>query len=97
MVCMKVFEDLVFFLEDTVPCTRTQKAVLKFGNGYGVSVLTGDGALATPEKPSEVAVIQFKDNGCYEIVYPSIFKGDILSSLSMDEVTHYMKLIQSLH
>ena len=92
---MKIFEDLEFTLEDTVPLTRTCKAVLKFDNGYGVSVLSGDGALATPEKPYEVAVIKFRGNGCYEIVYPSIFNGDVIASLSADDVTHYMKIIQS--
>lgn len=92
---MKVFEDLEFTLEDTVPCTRTHKAVLRFDNGYGVSVLTGDGALATPDKPYEVAVIRFWGNGAHEIVYPVTFNGDVLTSLTTDDVTYYMKIIQN--
>ena len=92
---MKIFEDLVFHQEETVPCTRTLKAVMKFENGYGVSVLTGDGALATVNKPYEIAVIKYGKDGSCEIVYPGAFNGDVITFLTADDVTHYMEIIQN--
>lgn len=92
---MKTFEDLVFHQEETVPCTRTLKALIKFDNGYGVSVLTGDGALATANKPYEIAVIKYRIDGSCEIVYPTTFNGDVITSLTADDVTYYMEIIQN--
>lgn len=59
---MKIFQDLVFVPESSTTGSDTQKALIRFENGYGVSVLTGSGALATIEKPYELAVIKYLDN-----------------------------------
>ena len=93
---MKIFQDLVFVPENNTTGGGIQKALLRFDNGYGVSVLTGPGALATIEKPYELAVIKYLNNSDYRIIYPIIFNCDVITCLTSDEVTLYMKIIQSL-
>ncbi len=94
---MKIFDDLVFVPESSTTGSDTQKALIRFENGYGVSVLTGSGALATLEKPYELAVIQFDNDGSYKLIYPSLFNGDVIPFLTSEDVTSYMKIIQTLH
>lgn len=93
---MKIFQDLVFVPESRTAGSDTQKALMKFENGYGVSVLTGAGALASVEKPYELAVIKYLDNNDYQIIYPTLFNSDVLPFLTQDDVTSYMIIIQSL-
>ena len=93
---MKIFQDLVFVPESSTTGSDTQKAVIRFENGYGVSVLTGPGALATIEKPFELAVIKYQSDNDYQIIYPTLFNGDVIPCLTCDEVTQYMNIIQSL-
>lgn len=92
---LKTFDDLVF-AEVTKSSIATLKASLRFENGYGVSVLTGPGALATIEKPYELAVIKYQDDNDYQIIYPTLFNSDVIPCLTCDEVTQYMNIIQSL-
>ncbi|MBQ8812236.1 MAG: hypothetical protein IJZ70_07995 [Bacteroidales bacterium] len=92
---LKTFDDLVF-AEVTKSSIATFKASLRFENGYGVSVLTGPGALATIEKPYELAVIKYQDDNDYQIIYPTLFNSDVIPCLTCDEVTQYMNIIQSL-
>lgn len=92
---LKTFDDLVF-AEVTKSSIATLKASLRFENGYGVSVLTGAGALASVEKPYELAVIKYHDNNDYQIIYPTLFNSDVLPFLTQDDVTSYMRIIQSL-
>ena len=91
---MKIFQDLVFLPENNSP--DTSKAIIGFENGYGVSVLHGSGALSSPEKPYELAVIQFDNNGGYKLIYPTLFNGDVIPFLTSDDVTSYMMIIQAL-
>ena len=93
---MKIFQDLVFVPESSTTGSDTQKALIRFENGYGVSVLTGSGALATIEKPYELAVIKYLDNNGYQSIYPTLFNSDVIPCLTSDEVTQYMDIIQSL-
>lgn len=92
---LKTFDDLVF-AEVTKSSIATLKASLRFENGYGVSVLTGPGALATIEKPYELAVIKYQNGNDYQIIYPTLFNSDVIPCLTCDEVTQYMNIIQSL-
>ena len=92
---LKTFDDLVF-AEVTKSSMATLKASLRFENGYGVSVLTGDGSLSTDDKPYELAVLQYAENGECKLIYPSVFNHDILSCLTSDEVSEYMRIIQVL-
>lgn len=92
---LKTFDDLVF-AEVTKSSMPTFKACLRFENGYGVSVLTGSGALATIEKPYELAVIKYQNGNDYQIIYPTLFNSDVIPCLTCDEVTQYMNIIQSL-
>ena len=93
---MKIFQDLVFVPESSITGSDTQKALIRFENGYGVSVLTGPGALATIEKPYELAVIKYQSDNDYQIIYPTLFNSDVLPFLTQDDVTSYMRIIQSL-
>ena len=93
---MKIFQDLVFVPESSTTGSDTQKALIRFENGYGVSVLTGSGALATREKPYELAVIKYQSDNDYKIIYPTLFNNDVIPCLTSDEVTQYMDIIQSL-
>lgn len=93
---MKIFQDLVFIPEGNSPDVNTSKAVLGFENGYGVSVLQGSGALSTLEKPYELAVIKYDENGGYKLIYPTLFNSDVIPFLTSEDVTSYMKIIQSL-
>jgi hypothetical protein len=93
---MKIFEDLVFSQADSVTDDGTRKAVMMFDNGYGVSVLCGPGALSELDRPYELAVVIFQQNGGYKIIYPTLFNSDVISCLTSEEVTSYMKIIQAL-
>ena len=93
---MKIFKDLVFTPEDGSSEVITFKAVLCFENGYGVSVLQGAGALSTPERPYELAVIRYDDNDSYQLIYPFLFNRDVIPCLTAEDVSSYMKIIQSL-
>ena len=93
---MKIFQDLVFVPESSITGSDTQKALIRFENGYGVSVLTEAGALATIEKPYELAVIKYQNDNDYQIIYPTLFNSDVIPCLTCDEVTQYMNIIQSL-
>lgn len=92
---MKTFEDLVFKPEEGGSC-YTLRAVTEFPNGYGVSVVSGEGTLTSVEKPYELAVIEYSDDGTYKIIYPSVFDCDVVPFLTAEAVTAYMKIIQSL-
>jgi hypothetical protein len=93
---MKSFEDLVFMPEEGCSGDATFKAVAVFPNGYGVSVVSGNGTLTSSDKPYELAVIEYQEDGSYRLIYPSIFDCDVIPFLTADDVTSYMRIIQSL-
>lgn len=93
---MKEFQDLVFRPENGDPFECTFKAISRFTNGYGVSVVSGKGTLTDSDKPYELAVVQFFDGDSYRLIYLSLFDFDVVPYLTADEVTSYMKIIQTL-
>lgn len=89
------FKDLVFDKTLSTPHGDLYQAIIRFRNGYGLSVLQGQGTLTSPDRPYEVAVISFAGDGTYKIVYPSFTHGDILSFLTADQVSEYMTMVSS--
>lgn len=88
---MKTFSDLTF-----VDTSGTKQAIIRFDNGYGVSVLQGCHAIADEEHPYELAVLQFSTDNTFSVVYPSFTQNDILGRLDSTAVTRYMRLVQCL-
>lgn len=66
------------------------QAVVRFGNGFGLSVLSGPGTLTSPDRPYEAAVISFSPDGTYTIIYPDFTHDDVLSFLTGEQVSEYM-------
>ena len=93
---MKIFEDLSFIQENCTRKDSNYKAIMRFDNGYGVSVLHGPDALSAPERPYELAVLKFNADGGYNLIFPTLFNEDVIPCLTSDEVTSYMKIIQAL-
>lgn len=90
---MKTFKDLNFnIFED-----GSKQAVMQFPNGYGVSVLSGNGSLSDNNHPYEIAVIMFERCGTFAVVYPYFCNDDVLSFKTEEDVSFYMQLIQRLH
>lgn len=74
----------------------SMQAVLRFDNGYGVSVLLGEMFYSNGSDTYELAVLKGDD-----IVYPEEVCGcdgwfDVLAHLTKDEVTEAMKKVQDL-
>ena len=74
-----------------------KQAVMQFPNGYGVSVLSGNGSLSDNNHPYEIAVIMFDRCGTFAVVYPYFCNDDVLSFKTEEDVSFYMQLIQRLH
>lgn len=89
------FKDLVFDKILSTPHGDLYQAIIRFRNGFGLSVLQGQGTLTSPDRPYEVAVISFDCDGTYKIVYPNFTQGDILSFLTADQVSEYMTKVSS--
>lgn len=89
---MKTFKDLEFKNAGN----GAKQAVMRFPNGYGVSVLWGKGSLSDKGHPFEIATILFDDNGEFVVVYPDFCDNDVLSFKTKDDVDIYMGLIQEM-
>lgn len=88
---MKTFKDLEFEKMDT-HFKAGARAALKFENGLGISVLTGAYSYSNGLHDSyEIAMLD--DSG--EILYTEITGYDVVGYLSKEEVSDYMKKIQS--
>ena len=87
---MKTFKDLEFKEHNVQPMFATQARIM-FGNGYGVSVITGDSAYSSESKPYEVAVLD--GNG---ITYETSVSDDVLGHQSEADVTDIMRKVQEL-
>lgn len=73
-----------------------KQAVLRFDNGYGVSVLLGEMFYSNGVDTYELAVLKGEDN-----VYPEEVCGfdgwfDVLAHKTKDEVTEAMRKVQDL-
>lgn len=87
---MKTFKDLEFIAHPAAPYFDKQ-AKLDFENGYGVSVICGDGAYTSATSPYEVAII--KDG---VLCYDTPITNNVLGYNTESEVTEIMKKVQEL-
>ena len=88
---MKTFEDLEFEAHPVIPRFDTI-AKLMFDNGYGVSVITGEGAYTNSANPYEVGVL---DNAG-SLDYTTPITDDVIGYCNESKVTEIMKQIQQL-
>lgn len=86
---MKTFKDLEFNTHPNAPY-MSQQARMDFDNGFGISVVNGQGAYCS-EGTYEIAVM--KDG---EITYDTHITDDVIGHLSPKEITEIMKDIQEL-
>jgi len=82
---INTFKDLRFEKTPVGLSTR-----MNFKNGYGVSVITID-RYCNKDNPFEVAIL-YNDS----ITYNTDITNDVLSDLSIEEVTKIMKKVQEL-
>lgn len=82
---MKTFLDLEFKPHE-IPKVLDLHATMKFGNGYGISVITGEAAYTDLEHPYEAAMI----NSDGHVV------GEPRGHLTESDVTDFMKQIQEV-
>ena len=87
------FDDLVFTPIKSTPAGVVSQAIARFGNGFGLSVISGPGTLTTSDRPYEAAVISFSSDGSYRIVYPEFTHHDVLAFLTKDQVCEVMAII----
>lgn len=89
------YKDLVFRRIESTSAGDVLQAVVRFDNGLGLSVLSGPGTLTSSDRPYEVAVISFAEDGSYSIVYPDFTHNDVLSFLTGDQVSEYMVMVSA--
>ncbi len=89
------YKDLVFRRIETIPKGDVCQAVVRFGNGLGLSVLSGPGTLTSSDRPYEAAVISFEEDGSFKIVYPDFTHNDVLSFLTGDQLSEYMVMVSA--
>lgn len=86
---IKKFKDLIMKKHPTFP--DGVQARMDFDNGFGVSVIKGQGSYGYPDK-WELAVMS---DGV--LCYDSGITDDVLGYLTELEVTEYMKQVQELN
>lgn len=89
-------ETLQFEVLNTDSSLVTERALCKFENGFGASVLRGYGSLTTTTAPYELAIIKFKDDINFELIYPDFTNRDVISGLSLEQVYSYLDIIKNL-
>lgn len=88
---MKEFKDLEFErMEDSIK--PFERAALQFDNGYGISVLTG--GYSYSKGLHDLYEIGMLDNNG-ELMYTEITDNDVVGYITAEQVTEYMKKIQS--
>src|SRR3990167_1189368 len=75
--------------------------VYKFENGFGASVvwfktMFGTMGSYTNEGEWELAVIYFKEDGSYDLVYDTEITSDVIGHLSEEDVDNVLKKIEEL-
>ncbi len=77
---------------------KQKQAVMKFRNGYGVSVICGDMFYSNGIDTYEVAVLVFHTDGSYDIIYPENIcpDHDVLGYITAEKVTDVMLQVQAL-
>lgn len=86
-------DDLVFSPIGFPQKGSISQAIVRFENNLGLSVLCGPGTLTSPERPYEAAVISFSSDGSYTIIYPDFTHNDVLTYLTDEQVTEYMRKV----
>ena len=87
---MKTFKDLEF-KQHSVDPTGKHAVIEDFGNGYGISVVSGGMFYTSENKPYEIAVLH-KDSICYT----TPITDDVIGYQTAEQVTEIMKQIQEL-
>ena len=96
-ICKKYYmETLQFEVLNTESDYVTERAICKFENGFGASVLRGHGSLTTATPPYELAIVKFNDDINFELIYPDFANRDVISSLSLEQVYSYLDIIKKL-
>lgn len=90
---MKTFNDLVFTPHQYF--RGGSRATIFFGNGYGASVINGQGAYVHGHNEYELAVL-FGNEDKNDLCYTTEITDDVIGYLSEDEVTEILIKIQQL-
>lgn len=90
---MKTFIDIKF--EPHAHFAGGVAGKLFFDNGYGVSVINGQGAYASGNDEYELAVLK-GDEKDWELTYDTEITDDVLGHLSVEEVDEIIRKVQSL-
>ena len=86
-LCGGVFEDLGPGLG------RTEHYVIKFDNGYALSIVAG-AWLYSGNNTYEVAVLKKDDEGHYSVNYePEFVEGDVLGYQTVEEIQEHIKAL----
>jgi hypothetical protein len=72
------------------------QAIVKFENNYGASVVKHDYSYGGKDGLYELAVIQYDENGDWDICYDTPITDDVLGYLTEDNVTDYLTQIEQL-
>ncbi len=68
---------------------------LFFDNGYGISVINGEGSFTEDNEHYEIAVLQGNEAD-YDLCYTTTITDDVIGYLSISEVNEYISKIQNL-
>ena len=60
--------------------------VLKFDNGYGVSIVPHDVSYGQEDDLFELGVVTFDDDGKFSLTYNTPITSDVLGYLTLDDV-----------
>jgi hypothetical protein len=90
---MKTFKDLEF--KKHLAFKGGVHALIFFPNGYGASVVNGDGSYTSNNTQYELAVLKGNKDD-WGLNYDTHITDDVLGYLSSEDVTEIMKKIQSL-
>jgi hypothetical protein len=89
---MYTFDNLDFIDDPLSPLNR---AKLFFSNGYGVSVITGETAYSSDDRPYELAVLKGTEED-FNLCYDTPITDDVVGYQTAEEVTQLMLRIQHL-
>ena len=92
---LKGFDDLEFNNATTQNPFVAEQAIMFFPNGFGVSVISGLMTRGGKDGKYEMAILTGSPED-YELCYDTPITSDVLGHLTPDDVTNYMKKVQSL-
>lgn len=88
-LCGGVFEDL------GAGGGRTEHYVIKFDNGYALSIVAGSW-LYSDDDTYEVAVLKKDEDGDYSVNYePEFVEGDVLGYQTVEEIQEHIKALSA--